>query len=1230
MKFFKRKEPSSQDERKMSPWKKWVARIGVVAMAIAATLIPTTQSVFAEQITKKYVYYYANVPDSGISGKFEEPMFFWNGKPTYCIQVAQHMPGPTGSGTGGSVTTGDVFSKTSIDAYSGMSSADKKAINAISYYGYGYTGRDSYDYYFAAQSLIWERLGSASSWYDHEAGVNAAKAAIMADVNNYMNYTSELPNFRVTDKFGNVLSEGSSVNFDKAVVGATYTITETKGILNKFTLSGNDFGNRASVKGNKITVTMDESDYLVNRTIGFKKSVRADIDRGESCIIYSSSYQSQFVVGNLNGAGMYNSVTLKGFGVPVEFTKKNEAGQALANAVMSLYKINSDNSRSLVETYTTTASSKHFDLAPGKYEMIENTPPKGYYKSKPVTFTVEKKPYETQSFEMVDEPLKLKIAKVGANTGNTVKGAHLRLVDQITGKDLATWVTDGRDYIVDPSLLDADSKYFIYEDAVSDGYFLLEDRVTIQIPEYKPADSELVEDYKIYKIEDEEIDYRVTKVDAETGKMISGAKMEVRDTNNNLIDSWTTDGTIHTIPKDNLAAGRTYVIHEVEPPKGYYAIPSDVTFTVDPKFKGTYTARIEDYSIKSSILKVGESGAPVAGATLSIKDSTGTEVDRFTSELAPHSLEGLVNGAEYTAEEIEAPAGYYRTSTPMKFTVKATNVTDQSTPSYVTFENIPIEYYVQKVDQKKKTLLAGAKLQIIDDETGNQVGEDIVSKSDGAVAIPNTWLKAGKSYTVHEKEAVDGYYYAAEDKHFTVPATLEEAKRIDKTEFTITVEDPKIELNIAKVDKETGAYVGGAHLALYENLDDVDNNIDPVARWTSSAEEPYKVSDDVLLKSGHTYYIREEGDVDGYFLNESAVPIEIPSNYNNGKALTVTFENTPIKWHIKKVDTERNLLTTSKDGTFFTLEVYDTQETVDDASDDGTPIATLLTNDATYAANGYFDMEEYIKKGLVRGGHHYRIHETSAGNGYRLAPDQIVQISTTGETETLVSVVEDERIQVGIQKVDDKNNLLSTYTLLGGKKVGFELTIYDEETGDVIATVNTSSEEYQQNGFIDVSEYLSASKTYVVKETAQPRGFYKAKDFTFTVDSLEYKEVDVNGEKKKIGMISMIDPQMHVQFRKENKVGDVIYGVDGQGFIFQIIDTNTDEVVGTIDTLNDPHNEAGYIEIGQYLQEGTTYRIHENQAPQGYKCSEKDAFVTTPGYYVESEGHVQNVVIQFD
>lgn len=1230
MKFFKRKEPFSQDERKMSPWKKWVARIGVVAMAIAATLIPTTQSVFAEQITKKYVYYYANVPDSGISGKFEEPMFFWNGKPTYCIQVAQHMPGPMGSGTGGSVTTGDVFSKTSIDAYSGMSSADKKAINAISYYGYGYTGRDSYDYYFAAQSLIWERLGSASSWYDHEAGVNAAKAAIMADVNNYMNYTSELPNFRLTDKFGNVLSEGSSVNFDKAVVGATYTITETKGILNKFTLSGNDFGNRASVKGNKITVTMDESDYLVNRTIGFKKSVRADIDRGESCIIYSSSYQSQFVVGNLSGAGMYNSVTLKGFGVPVEFTKKNEAGQALANAVMSLYKVNSDNSRSLIETYTTTTSSKHFDLGPGKYEMIENTPPKGYYKSKPVTFTVEKKPYETQFFEMTDEPIKFKISKLGKQTLKPVEGAHLRLTEQKTNKTIDSWITDGSDHTIDPSVLEAGQMYYLCEDAVSAGYFLLEDPVLLQIPEYKPGDDELVDDYKIAKIEDDEVDYRAVKVDAETGKPLSGAVLQIFDTNKNLIDEWTTDGTDHMIPKEKLEVGKTYILHEKEAPKGYYVMPSDKTFSINPQVRDTYKITCEDFSIKNSILKVDDSGNPVAGATIVIKDSSGNEIDRFVSSLTPHSLEGLENGAEYTAEEIEAPAGYYRTATPMKFTVKATNATDQSIQKYLSFENPSIEYKVQKVDQKKKILLAGAKLQIIDDETGTQVGEDIISKSDEPVTIPNTWLKAGKSYTVHEKEAVDGYYYAAEDKHFTVPETAEEAKKVEKSEFTITIEDPKIELNIAKVDKETGAYVGGAHLALYENLDDVDNNIDPVARWTSSAEEPYKVSDDVLLKSGHTYYIREEGDVDGYFLNESAVPIAIPSNYNNGKPLTVTFENTPIKWNIKKVDTEGNLLTTSKDGTFFTLEVYDTQETVDDASDDGTPIATLLTNDATYAANGCFDMEEYIKKGLVRGGHHYRIHETSAGNGYRLAPDQIVQISTTGETETLVSVVEDERIQVGIQKVDDKNNLLSTYTLLGGKKVGFELTIYDEETGGVIATVNTSSDEYQQNGFIDVSEYLSASKTYVVKETAQPRGFYKAKDFTFTVDSLEYKEVDVNGEKKKIGMISMIDPQMHVQFRKENKVGDVIYGVDGQGFIFQIIDTNTDEVVGTIDTLNDPHNEAGYIEIGQYLQEGTTYRIHENQAPQGYKCSEKDAFVTTPGYYVESEGHVQNVVIQFD
>ena len=68
----------------------------------------------------------------------------------------------------------------------------------------------------------------------------------------------------------------------------------------------------------------------------------------------------------------------------------------------------------------------------------------------------------------------------------------------------------------------------------------------------------------------------ISKVDSVTGKELTGAKLEIRDKDGKVIESWTTDGKHHTIEK--LPAGE-YVLHEASAPNGYL-LAEDMKFTV--------------------------------------------------------------------------------------------------------------------------------------------------------------------------------------------------------------------------------------------------------------------------------------------------------------------------------------------------------------------------------------------------------------------------------------------------------------------------------------------------------------------------------------------------------------------------------------------------------------------------------------------------------------------------
>lgn len=1191
MHFFKKK-CQNRPKNKIPLGKRLFIGITAALVAFATVLIPSDHEVFAASV---------NVVDYGayFNGEWES-MILYQGTPAYCIQRDTLMPAPyikTG-------TQADVYSTLSLDTFGGLSPDVKRKLAAYTYYGYGYSGRGDYSWYFATQEAVWSLFGVGGNYWSGSVSngdLQNKKNVIINDANNYLNQHATSYSFQIKDENGRVVG---TTKLADGKIGKTYTITDTSGQLAKSKLIRNDFGDRLKVNGNTITVTLNDSDYMADRKVEFSYSNSLP-QRGRNLFLYSGSYQNVVTLSTPLPVATSGGFSISATGVPVLFDKLDKEGHQIAGAKMSLYR-NANGTQTLVESYTTTSEAKKFTLRPGSYTMYETEAPTGYYIADPVTFNVETEYDVTQRFSMTDSPITVLFDKYGKTSGDTVVGAHIQIISNSSGNVVDDFYTSEDKTQLTGSSYKAGESYTIKELSAPPGYYVLEGNGTFQVPSKQPAEKDLT-----VSIADDEIDYRVLKLDSDTSAPVEGAVMQTLDANGNVIEEWTTDKNEHKLDKSKYSVGSSYRVHEKTAPKGYYTMPEDIQFTISPSVRDTYRIYAYDHAIKTGILKTDENGTPVGGAVLALYDGD-TEIDRWETTEEAYSVTGLENGKTYTVKEISAPAGYYKTTTPKQFTVKAGNSAAQDKETIIEFENNKIDYTVSKIDANTKELLSGVEIDV-QDENGNTL-TTLTTRNDEVAQIPSGILESGKTYTLHESKSIPGYYYANSDVTFTVPETVEEAKKVDKKNFTLTMADSSIKYSVLKVDSSTGETVKDALLELYD-----DPNAEQALYSWRSSDEPEVLSEHVALEAGKEYYIKEAEAPNGYYLNNDMAKIAVPYTTDRTGTIKVSFYNKPIIWHIVKQDMDGNVLSTVND-TYFTLEVYDTNETTDYADDDAL-VATLKTNDDNYIANGYFDMASYIKEGLIKGGHHYRIHEVDAANGYLLAEDKIVEISQTGTTDTILSAVNDEKITVHIKKTDENGNLLTTYTTLDGRQEGFEITIYDEETGTEVCKFDTSDSDYIANGYFDASNYLNANRSYVAKETRAPRGFYVAKDYSFTTSSVNELEDKT---------IVMIDPTLMAQFRKEDSVGNVLTTVNGEGFEFQIIDTTNNEVVGVVNTQDSDLSNGGWIEIGQYLQEAKTYRIHEIYAPSGYAYSTKDAYITTPGYYVESDGSVQNVIVVND
>ena len=148
----------------------------------------------------------------------------------------------------------------------------------------------------------------------------------------------------------------------------------------------------------------------------------------------------------------------------------------------------------------------------------------------------------------------------------------------------------------------------------------------------------------------------------------------------NIVDEWTSDGTDHIVTK--IPVGN-YTLKEIAAPDGY-VIATDIKFSID--VYGNVTVENVDSTAVSDngyplIVMVDDTtkvriskrdittGEELPGATLQIIDEDGNVVEEWVSTNEPHMIEGkLIAGKEYTLKEIIAPEGY-EIANEIKFTV---------------------------------------------------------------------------------------------------------------------------------------------------------------------------------------------------------------------------------------------------------------------------------------------------------------------------------------------------------------------------------------------------------------------------------------------------------------------------------------------------------------------------------------------------------------------------------
>ena len=641
------------------------------------------------------------------------------------------------------------------------------------------------------------------------------------------------------------------------------------------------------------------------------------------------------------------------------------------------------------------------NLVVGKtYTLVEVEAPEGYAIATPITFLVEDNKAD-MTIKMIDKQV---ITSKVDTVVKQLKGAELEVRD-MNGKVVDKWTSDGTPHKI--KNLVVGQTYVLVEVKAPEGY-------AIATPiTFKVTDDATNQEFNLINKQ-----VFVSKKDT-AGNDMKGAKLSVVAQDGSVVDTWVSDGTAHAV--SNISVGATYKLREDEAPEGY-VIATDVEFLVQDDFTNQDVVMTDKQLFVSKKDVTGDDELP--GATLTVTDVDGNEIDKWVSTDKAHAVKGLRAGVEYILTEVTAPEGY-AVAKSIRFTVN-----DDFSIQTVTM--VDKQVTVSKVDITGKEI-TGATLTVTDKETGDVVDEWVSEET----PHPIKNIAVGKTYILTEKLAPNGFV-KAEDIEFTVEDdfTVQHVEMKDKyveisktdiagdeiegaeltvtdketgdvvDKWTSTKESHKVsglevgktyiltevvapkdysiaesieftvendfkaqhvsmkdkQVKISKRDITTGKEIDGAKLTV---LDEKGNKIDT---WTSKKGKDHYITG---LKVGETYILREETAPDGYVKAED-IKFTVKNDF---KVQTVVMKDDYTKVKISKQD-----ITNGKELPGATLVIKDSK---------GKEIEKWTSTDEAH----------YIEKLQVG---KYVLTEITAPDGYEVAEDVEFEVKETGEIQKVV------------------------------------------------------------------------------------------------------------------------------------------------------------------------------------------------------------------------------------
>lgn len=645
-----------------------------------------------------------------------------------------------------------------------------------------------------------------------------------------------------------------------------------------------------------------------------------------------------------------------------------------------------------------------------------------------ITDWKDKSKVQTANDAIVNKVTKVEISKKTVTGDDELEGATLTVKDSngdvVLDKDgnELTWVSGDHPHKIEG--LHINEAYTLEETVAADGY------VKATSIEFK-----VNEDGSVTSVTMIDKMVTVSKVDI-GGKEVKGAEMSVTDTDGNVIDSWTSDGTEHKV--NGLEEGKKYILNENTAPAGYVkatSIPFEVSGADENGVKVDQAIDMTDKKV--TLNKTDGNGNEVSGAKITITDEDGNTVESWTSGDKPHDISGLEEGKSYTWHEdySEDIFGYYYAE-DYTFEVTADGI-DQN----LEMVDAPIKYQIAKVDDNGN-YVKGVTLKLTDITDAENPTE---------VELPNGGVTTGKPFELdkvlgaeHTYELVESEYvagvYKATKMQFTVP-------KYGTNEVTkVTMEDITTNIAVSKVDNH-GDRVKGAKMSVLEAVKNDDGTITPAVDENGNEKAPvytFTTEDKATDISGYVKGSNEEsGDV-WYILREDETPFGFEKMVDQPFKVTGTNEEHQV---IVGVDTRKQYYVSA-----IKVDKQNEKKLLKGAE------LTLYTKDGKVAkevsgkeAKGLTDGKgnitwcvEYNGDGTKDTLSGYYVRETAAPKGYRLNKDNhdvVLSEDYNFANDNAVKIVVRDTLLPAIMTMDSDGFLLAG-AVFAGCLAGIALYFY--------------------------------------------------------------------------------------------------------------------------------------------------------------------------------------------